>query len=42
MKRDKWYILDDDHNVIAADLLTWAHWLEDNPSAREAVGQKVK
>lgn len=24
------YILDDDHNVIAVDLMTWAMWLEDS------------
>ena len=22
------YILDDDHNLIAADLMTWGHWFE--------------
>ena len=23
-----YFILDDDHNLIAADLMTWSHWFE--------------
>lgn len=30
----RWYILDADNNVVEADLMTWAHWLEDCPHAR--------
>lgn len=29
-----WYILDNDHNPVAADVLVAAKWLEDNPERR--------
>lgn len=29
-----WYILDNDHNPVAADVLVAAKWIEDNPERR--------
>lgn len=30
----RWYILDNDHNPVAADVLVAAKWMEDNPSRK--------
>lgn len=41
---DQKYILDDEHNLVPADLLTWARWVEksDRVVGKDTVGdQKV-
>ena len=30
----RWYILDNDHNPVATDVLVAAKWIEDNPERR--------
>jgi hypothetical protein len=30
----RWYILDADNNVVEADMMTWAMWLEGDPGRR--------
>jgi hypothetical protein len=30
----RWYILDDENNIIKCDMLTWARWLAENENRR--------